>query len=244
MEKENVFKSKSKKGAMLLSMLIAASLLSGCTPEKSVQENLDVLTINNIDEKGFVALRQVLDVPGEDFKLIAEYNTDLASQRSWRITSNKFLYLKVYTQGLEDGKKVYLDNVHIDTSIVSEYAAADGVLQDTMDDRIHNSLMYGFPISDDIHYHGVNAIEGMNDSFIKTTFYVINGLGTGTSVEKRYTESDYIDKMGVSGNKIQVVYDLLVQNGLDVPRNTSVASDFKVDITNQNNPDQSKQLKK
>lgn len=234
------YKKHAKKGAVLLSMLIAASTLSGCAPEKSVKENLDVLSINTVDEKGFVGLRQVLDVPGEDFKLIAEYNTDLASQRSWRITSNKFLYLKVYTQGLGTERKAYLDNVHIDTSIISDYAVADGVIQDTMDDRIHNSLMYGFPIGDDTSYHGVNVIEGMNDSFVRTTYYITNGLAWSNSIEKRYTESDYVDKMKVTGNKVQIVYDVLLQDGDEVPRNISIPSDFKVSIV----PEQPKEYTK
>lgn len=38
----------------------------------------------------------------------------------------------------------------------------NGILQDTMDDRIHNSLMLGFPISDDVCHIGINQIEGQN----------------------------------------------------------------------------------
>ena len=39
----------------------------------------------------------VLDVAGEEFKLVVEYLVDL----------------EVYTEGLMDGTKVYIDNVHI-----------------------------------------------------------------------------------------------------------------------------------
>ena len=39
----------------------------------------------------------VLDVAGEEFKLVVEYLVDL----------------EVYTGGLTDGTKVYIDNVHI-----------------------------------------------------------------------------------------------------------------------------------
>ena len=39
----------------------------------------------------------VLDVAGEEFKLVVEYLVDL----------------EVYTEGLTDGTKVYIDNVHI-----------------------------------------------------------------------------------------------------------------------------------
>lgn len=227
------YKSRAKKGAILLAMLLATTTLSGCMRESAIQDDLDILSANDVDEHGFGGLRQILDVPGEDFKLITEYNTDLSSQRSWKITANKFLYIKVYTKGLGSTRKVYIDNIHIDTSIISKYATADGVLQDTMDDRIHNSLMYGFPIGDDIPYYGVNSIEGTNDSFIKSTYYFTNGLGWSNSKEKRYTENDYIYGMGVTGNKINVVYDLLLQQGDEVPRNISVASDFKVSVTNE-----------
>ena len=42
------------------------------------------------------------------------------------------LYLKVYTKNLAEDYKVYIDNVHIDTSIKSRYAAVDSIKQDTI----------------------------------------------------------------------------------------------------------------
>lgn len=111
----------------------------------------------------------------------------------------------------------------------------DGILQDTMDDRIHNSKMIGFPISDNLAYYGVNAIEGSNETFIKGTFYGYNGYNHGEVTEKRYTEKTY-KELGVYANKIQVVYDLLVKGPNDKNfSNISVSKDFLVPIANNEN---------
>ena len=38
----------------------------------------------------------------------------------------------MYTKNLAEDYKVYIDNVHIDTSIKSRYSAVDGIKQDTI----------------------------------------------------------------------------------------------------------------
>lgn len=38
----------------------------------------------------------------------------------------------MYTKNLTEDYKVYIDNVHIDTSIKLRYAAVDGIKQDTI----------------------------------------------------------------------------------------------------------------
>ena len=109
----------------------------------------------------------------------------------------------------------------------------DGITQDSMDDRIHNSQLIGFPISDTMVYNGVNAIEGSNQTFISGSFYGFYGYTNGSISERRYTEEDYMEA-GVYANKIQAVYDLLIKDG-DEPnfRNVSVPSDFLVSVSSQ-----------
>lgn len=227
-----------KVRATALSLLTAGSLftLSGCNRELAPAEEYDSL-VESYDEEGtlFMGLPQLLDVPGEDFKLVTEYTCDSESSRAWRITSDKFLYLKVYTKGLPEGYQVYIDNIHIDTSVKSKYAAVDGILQDSMDDHIHNSLLIGFYISDDDCYYGVNAIEGANQDFINVSTYAFNNVkSVALDHCYRFVESEYID-LGVYANKISIVYDLLVRESEEEEfRNISVKTDFLVPISNGN----------
>lgn len=214
-------------------VLAASSMFSlvGCeSHEMAPEEEYDVV-IQGDDDSLSKGLQQILEVPGEKFKLITEYTCDSTSKREWRITSDKFLYIRAYTQGLPEGVEVYIDNVHIDTSIKSKYASMDGILQDSMDDHVHSSQLIGFPISNTISYYGVNAIEGCNQDFIKGTFYGYNGYSSGEIEEKRYTEKDYLD-LGVYANKVQIVYDLLIKGPNDKDfYNVSVPTDFIVPVT-------------
>jgi hypothetical protein len=218
----------------LAALILAASstfALYGCQARELAPEEEYDIVIQGDDDSQFNGLTQTLDVPGQDFKLVTEYSCDNASKREWRITSDKFLYYSVKTSGLSENTEVYIDNVHIDTSIKSKYAAMDGIRQDSMDDRVHSSQLIGFPVSDTTIYYGVNAIEGCNQDFIKGTFYGYNGYSSGEVEEKRYTEGDYID-LGVYANKIQIVYDLLIKGPNDKDfSNVSVATDFIVPIT-------------
>lgn len=224
-----------KKIILIGFMIAAIPTLSGCISspiESAPQEEYDIVHqgFSDTSELLNMGLTQILNVSGETFKLMTEYTCDSASKREWRVTSDKFLYLKVYTEGLSDDTKVYIDNIHIDTSIKSEYASMDGIVQDTMDDRVHNSQMIGFPIGNEIYYYGVNAIEGCNKDFISGTFFGYSGYSVGTVEQVRYTEEDY-QKMKVNYNKFQIVYDLLIQGPNDLtPRNVSVSTDFLVPI--------------
>lgn len=229
---KNISKLKIRLAAIVLAAAGTFSL-AGCKEqvELAPDEEYDIVDTSNDGQSLSAGLKQVLEVPGQNFKLITEYSCDNDSKRQWRITSDKFLYLKVHTEGLSDDTIVYIDNVHIDTSIKSKYAVVDGIKQDSMDDHTQSSKLIGFPISDNTIYYGVNAIEGCNEDFIKGTFHGYNGYSNGTIEEKRYTESDYMD-LGVYANKIVIVYDLLVKGPKDNDFiNISVPTDFLVPVT-------------
>lgn len=206
-----------------------ALVLSGCgvDPEvvQDVSEIYDHLDVEN-------GTKQVLDVPGEDFKLVVEYSVDLDNKVDWTITSPKKLMTKVYTEGLPEDTNVYIDNVHTDVSTLSDYNVMNGILQDSMDDRIHNSLMYGFPISDVINYYAVNQIEGQNDTFISGSCSGMSGMESGSVDEERYEESDYLEH-GVYGSLISSSYGLLVQKGEEEPYGIDVDSTIVVYASNE-----------
>ncbi len=216
-------------------------VLSGCNEaeEKETEFSLygteevaeDVsLVYDHLDvEKGS---KQVLDVPGEDFKLVVEYSVDLDNQQDWTITAPKKLMTKVYTEGLPEDTNVYIDHVHTDVSTLSNYTVMNGILQDSMDDRIHNSIMYGFPISDVINYCAVNQIEGQNDTFISGTVCGINGYIDGNVDRERFKESDYLE-YGVYGSLISSSYGLLVQKGEEEPYGIDVDSTIVVYASNE-----------
>lgn len=230
-------KIKNLKVRAIAFTLAATSMfsLAGCVDfgkELAANERYDIVENPKDDENDLaMGLTQILDVPGRNFKLVAKYACDDESKREWRITSDKFLYFSVCTDGLLDDTEVYIDNIHIDTSIKSKYAAMDGVIQDSMDDHVHSSQLIGFPVSDNTVYYGVNAIEGCNEKFIKGSFYGFNGYSSGSVSERRYSENDYLE-LGVYANKIQIVYDLLVKGPNDKDfTNISVSTDFLVPIT-------------
>ena len=148
-------------------------------------------------------------------------------KRKGRIIRKVISHEVTRTDGVTD-EKVYIDNIHTDTSICSYYAQIDGVMQDTMDDRIHNSLMLGFSISDTNSYRGINQIEGQNDTFVKGFASGYNGFHSASITEQRFLESDFL-KNGVYANKISSVIDLIIVNGEETTF-TSVQSEVQVSV--------------
>ncbi len=231
----NINKKNKLKAGVLAALMVTT--FAGCKKrEMAAYEDYDIVgQINNEDGTVDIGsgLHQSLKVPGEKFTLETDYSFDDTSKREWRITSDKTLYCKVNTKGLPDDTEVYIDNVHIDSSIKAKYTSMNGILQDSMDDRIHNSLMLGFPIGDDIDYYNVFAVEGCNMEFIEGSGCGFNGYYSSTITQKRYTEKDYLDA-GVWGSKFQIVYDLLIKTPNDkTPRCVSVKTDFVVPVNNE-----------
>ena len=228
---EENLKKLFKKGKIVLCAGMVAVCLSGCmSREVSTNANVsyDVIdTMNN--DLATTGIQQVLDVPGENFKLVVNYKCVLEDNARWTVTSDKEMYMDVCTDGLDPDTKVFIDNVHIDTTIRSYYPAVDGITQDTMDDRIHNSQMVGFPISDTNTYSNVNVIEGQNESFMSGSYYGFYGYGSGNISQKRYVESDYL-RRGVYANKINSVIDLIIEKADGTTTCVSVPSTIGVSV--------------
>lgn len=233
MKNKNIDK---KFTALALAGLLTFSA-SGCDSVElaSDKTDMDVMSTQKYSEdndlsKGVVQEKWVI---GEDFKLIIKYSCDEGSD--WRVTDTKRLNIEIKTSGLQDDLEVYIDNIHTDTSIVSDKVLYSGILQDTMDDRIHNSLMLGFPISDTIAYYGVNIIEGQNSEFIEGWSYGYNGYnGYNGSVEtKRRKESEFLEN-GVWANQMDSVIDLIiVDKNTNEMRTVSVFSNLLIEVNHR-----------
>lgn len=230
---KNLTIKNAKKLKTILGMGAIALVMSftGCE-ETVVEDATEIYDVIDSQGEEIEIKTQVLDVPGEDFQLVVEYSLDPNAQKHWRITDNKKLYTKVYTKGLKEGVKVWIDNVHTDTTLVATKSAMNGILQDSMDDRIHNSLMYGFPIDNDTALYAANEIDGQNDTFIAGSVYGFNGTTSGTVVEQRFLDEDYLEK-GVYANKISSVYGLLIQKGEEELYGVDVSSDIIVTAYNK-----------
>ncbi len=221
----------SKKIGSLITAGAISLTLSGCDAREvstnnsnNTQSVIDTTNSDSLED----GVQQILDIPGENFKLKVGYQCVLNDGEKWTVTSDKSIFMEVSTLGLPEDMKVYIDNIHTDTTICSHYPQINGIMQDSMDDRIHNSLMYGFSISDTNSFYGINQIDGQNDTFIKGFTYGYNGYSSGSVNEQRFLESDYLKK-GVYANKISSVIDLIVVKGEEFSF-TSVESEVTVSV--------------
>ena len=237
-----------KKGALFVLIGGLLFLLAGCQEDRLLATNSEAVydVIDTTDETLLnEGIEQILDVPNEEFKLKVNYKCVLAKNAKWTITGDKQIFSEISTVGLPEGYKVYVDNVHTDTTIRSIYPTVDGITQDTMDDRLHAGQLLGFPISDTNVYGNINSIEGQNDNFISATCsgfvgasaYIDNHTTSSSSTsmtyvhldERRRTESEYL-LCGVYANKIDSVIDLIIEKPDGTKTCTSVNSVVEVSV--------------
>lgn len=224
---------KDKK-TLLVALASAFSLsVTGCSSEMAPDKsNIDMIDTNEFqNEEEDLKISKQENINGEDFKLNIDYICENGSE--WRINDTKKIYMSINTVGLPDNKEVYIDNIHSDTYIVSTKAIYNGIKQDTMDDRIHNGLIYGFPISDTNNYYGCNTIEGQNSEFIQSFTYAYQGTMSSAVSTKRRLESDFLEK-GVYANQIENVIDLIIiDKDTNEIRTVSVSSNILIKINNR-----------
>ncbi len=210
--------------------LVSASSLVGCSgdgPERvSKETELDSLKLME-----GTTLTQNLDVPGEDFKLVIDYDTGRYDFSNWRITSNKYINMSAYATGIPEGTTILVDHMHVDISLQSTLAQVDGMLQDSMDNSYNGASQDGYYIDEKYRYRNTFIIEGYSQTLISGWGFVCGSYGTYEISQERLTEKNLIEEGEVYANKVQVEYKLLVKNeGEEYFHNTTVVSEFSIPV--------------
>jgi len=191
----------------ILGALLAILFLTACGPEKApLTKELPVL--NNQFTGG--KLTRAIDIPGEQFQLETEYSTEYDT-RYWHITDTKNLRMNALIKGAPEGTVVLVEHVHADISVMAGLAMVHGLPQDSMDDSIHGSDQGGFWITDKYPYDEVFVIEGYSQTLISGWGFIVGGLGMSSLSEDRLTEHNLVEGGKAYGEKMQVVYDLLIR---------------------------------
>ena len=87
----------------------------------------------------------------EDILIRTTYWSPYGSEK-WRITDNKILYIKLEILDMPEGATILVEHMHADCFIHSYFEDIDGLLQDTMDDKIHGGSTPGFLVSTSYPY--------------------------------------------------------------------------------------------
>jgi len=192
---------------LILALVVVLMGASECDGEKAPPAK--VLPILHNELAGG-KLTRTIEIPGEKFQLVTGYSTDYNTDE-WHITDSKNLRMTALISGAPEGTVVLVEHVHVDISIVAALAMINGLPQDSMDDSIHGSDQGGFWVTDQYPYEEVFAIEGYSQTLISGWGFVIGGYGSASLSEKRLTEHNLVEYGEAYGEKMQVVYDLLIR---------------------------------
>jgi hypothetical protein len=210
-------------------LFIIALVLTGCAERAPVARDLPVL--NNDLPEG--QLTREHTIAGEEFTFKTSYFTDYDTRR-WRVTDSKTLRMTARIADISErgkGVEVLVEHVHIDIAIKSKYALMDGWPQDSMDDQLHTGNQPGFWISEKYPYENVFAIEGFSENLLSGWGLFTSDLGYATIKDKRLTEDNLVGSGGVYGNKVQVIYDLLIKYpGESLYHSRSLIDEFLIPV--------------
>jgi hypothetical protein len=194
-----------KIALVIASVVIPCLFLAGCGGGEEPVPKPDIPILNNDLAGGKVVIDSVI----EGMTVTREYTTSYDAKH-WRITDSKSLVMTLSVSG-EGDKTVLMEHMHADVALKSYSQSLDGWKQDTMDDSIHGGIQPGFLVSQGYEYQNVFAIEGFSQTLIDGWMFMFSGWGGGEIREYRLTEDNLVTLGKVYGNKIQVVYDLLIK---------------------------------
>jgi len=146
----------------------------------------------------------------EGVNIRTSYQSDYGESQ-WKITDNKELYIKLEIVQQPNDTEVLIEHMHADVSIHAYKPHVDGLLQDTMDDKMHTGTQAGFYVSETYPYYETFAVEGYSKFLIEGWGFLIGYYGWTKIQEKRLTESNLI-KVGAQGSEVVIVYDVLIKN--------------------------------
>ncbi len=144
-----------------------------------------------------------------DIVIRTTYSTTYGAE-FWKITDNKDLLLFLEVVSQPSDVIVYVEHMHADVTIHAYEEQLDGLLQDTMDDKLHAGDQPGFWIDPDHRYEEIFAVKGYSKWLIEGWMWFYSGWGSGKTDERRLTEENII-KAGAVGSQITVVYDILIE---------------------------------
>lgn len=156
------------------------------------------------------------------------------SYDEWHITDNKDIIMKLSVITQPDDCKIYVEHMHSDVMLHGYNEILDGILQDTMDDKMHTGTEPGFWVSPAHDYNEIFAIEGYTQWLIEGWSFYYSGYGQGYVETKRLSEDNLI-RNKIVGSEVVCVYDIIVETEDGDCYKYIVKDNFYVKITDQHN---------
>lgn len=221
-----------KRILFLVSMTVVVLLaVSGCGGTQAPQPKSFPVLRNDLEGGHLVRTHDL----AEKFSFVTDYSTSYKTD-DWKITDSKSLRMAAHiepTVGAE-GVEVLIEHVHVDIALAAYSQEVDGWTQDSMDDSFHGTAQSGFWITRNYEYEEIFAIEGFSKELIDGWGFFTGSFGVISISEKRLTEHNLISAGKVYGNKVQVVYDLLVKYpGEPYYHTKSVIDEFLIPVGKQ-----------
>ncbi|HTE57148.1 MAG TPA: hypothetical protein VK694_00230 [Verrucomicrobiae bacterium] len=195
------------------------AVASGCSTSDNNdatnrENNTQRISLDNDLEGGGATFEHDL---GSGITLMTSFSAPGYDVDDWRITDSKSIHIQAQVASNSDGvmpeAEVLIESMHADVFIDARKNLMDGIKQDTMDDSLHGGTQPGFAVGgpSEYEYTEVFSIEGHSDTFMTGYGYYMEGYGRSELSEKRPTENNLRKDAKVTGNKFQIVWNVLVR---------------------------------
>lgn len=224
-----------KKALLALGLMAVILILTAgsCSDQASLRTTTEreMVTLDLVNDMAGDKATNTFTWADEDFDFVTKYSTDYDVE-SWKITDSKSLKMEASIIARDPSIRVYVAKVHIDIGLLAGFersedmdnsswqkyqdraAQLNGITQDSMDHHFQSDVQPGFSLNSGHSYENVFAIEGFSKDIIEGWGYYTAWYGYTTMEQSRLTEDNLI-KHGVYGNKVQIVYDLLIKDPND-----------------------------
>jgi hypothetical protein len=220
------------KKLILTALGLLLVLAAACAPVPAPTTK-HVEMLDNEFADGVQSYDHTLHLPDGDVTITTSYSTTY-NTKEWHVTTPKTLDIRVLVKNRPENKTIYIENMHADVSLICSKEGLDGWKTDVMDDHLHTGTYPGFLIGTNGYmYYETFAIEGFSKEILEGWTYYTGTWGSGTIETKPLTETALIETVGVTGQKLTFVFDILIMvDGDSAPHKDTITDEFGIPVTN------------
>lgn len=215
-----------RMASLVLAGGIALSTIPLCGVSLYLREKIGIDQKIEYENQNIQEKEVICNVEGEDFGLAVSYDFSVLSKEKWEIMKDKGIYLHLSLIDLEEGTKIYVSDLQIDTKLISENRELDGFVQSSSYTG-KDGWKYGYPLYANERALFFREIEGQSELFRRGMDSILPLFIDEDKRSDGYSEEEY-HEAGILGNEISVKVGLMVEKDGKEPYRREVTSSINI----------------
>lgn len=200
-----------KRKSIILSLFIVSTIFLIMTEPVSAIRSRGIRGVSFTKPNGEfgITFDHDIHVSNEiELNLTTEYTSTL-NISTWAIVKNKDILIDLQVSSNPNNVLLWIEHMHVDCFVESEWTFVDDWIQDTMDDKYHGDDSPGFFINETYSYSETFSVQGRSSELMYYYDYYYEYFDFSYTGNTRFSEENLRRAGRCYGVSFYVVYDIV-----------------------------------